>query len=275
MMNLEGLLSPNLIKYYLIVSMGIAVGCSEKRTDGSAAARVGDSKLTEEEVRQAVVSGRDSNKYREEYIRRWVESELLYQEAVNERLVDDKNFGRLVEESKRNIAGAMLLEKELVNWDDDFDESEIENYYRENTDEFRLTSKAYLLNHAEFDRRPQAETFRFILLERGWDEAVRLFLNVDGVKIETGIFKSAVDILSPPIKRFINKINVNEVSVIIDEDSGKYLIIQVLRKFMPDEIPGYDVLKEKIIERLKIARRKIYYKKFIDDLYSKYEVKIY
>ena len=86
MTNFRRLLSPKLIKYYLALVIGLTLSCAEEKTDAKIVARVGSSSLTEEELNAALGSETNANKYREEFIRRWVETELLYREAVNENI---------------------------------------------------------------------------------------------------------------------------------------------------------------------------------------------
>ncbi len=275
MKNSERLLSPKLIKYYLIFAIGLSVACTEEKIDNRVVAKVGSSSLSEEELAVALGSERNKNKYRDEFIRRWVETELLYQEALNENITSEDEYKVILEDSRKTIAAALLMNKLVENVELEIDDSDAEEYFQSHSEEFALASKAYVLNKAVFKDKSVAENFRYLMLEKGWDFAAKTFGNHEDIEITTNEFVTSRDISSPSIKRYLENISEKEISVIFQIEGEKFVVLQLLKRYSMGEIPEFSIVKEDVIDRLKMIKRKDIYKEFIDNLYSKYEVKIY
>lgn len=119
-------------------------GChgSSERDDGTWVVSVGESYLTEEELRSALpvgLHGEDSVAFAENYVQDWVEDILLYRQA-QENLPDDEEIDRRVEAYRRALTihsyQEQLVDQEVGRKVTD---AEVEAYYREHTEEFTAT----------------------------------------------------------------------------------------------------------------------------------------
>lgn len=274
MMNLKKHISSNFLQVCFVLSIGLTA-CTEEKIDLRTVARVGSSMLTEAEVQAALQSKSGNQKYREEYIRRWVESELLYQEAVKEKIIQDPEFEKILIESRKSLAGGMLLSGVLKEEEPEIEESELEEYFEKKKDEFKITSKAYVLNWVCFNNKESVEDFRHRLLSSDWNEVLRNYPNDYIVESASGKFTYYYDINLPSVKRLLESIRLGDISVIIPEQPDKYWIFQIIRKYNLNDIPLFEDVKAEVEQRLRIIKEKQLYKNFIDELYSKYEVKIY
>ena len=116
-------------------------------------ARVGSAELTDFDLRAA---GADSlsavRGYASEYVSEWVISELLYQEATRRGLSDSDELRRQLEETRKSLAIAALLDKELsVSHNDTaWSLDSAQAFYRAHPDEFTLQEDVALISLAVF-----------------------------------------------------------------------------------------------------------------------------
>ena len=90
------------ISRILVFTLLIAFFAScEKKEEEKYIVKVGTSYLTEEEMNDLVLYGSDSSKFKEEFIRKWIEDELLYMAANEKGIIQTKEFNSLIEKSER------------------------------------------------------------------------------------------------------------------------------------------------------------------------------
>src|SRR5512139_949263 len=148
-----------IIKGLLLVSLFL-FSCSKPEKPDSYIARVNDSYLLESELDEMVDSQFVSEKFRSAFIKNWVRQEILLQEAAKQGITDSKEFKRSIENSRRQLAASLLLEKFSASSLQDVKQAELENYYDENKSSFRLPFNSYYLNRITFSDRESAVMFR-------------------------------------------------------------------------------------------------------------------
>lgn len=101
---------------YMVAIAGLVTGCAKEPTVSSGVvARVGDAVLYQDDLAAWEASMREgpvSEEARAAFVRRWVEDELLYQEALSRDLLSDPWVTDRVAELTRRMAVARLLELE-------------------------------------------------------------------------------------------------------------------------------------------------------------------
>ncbi len=132
------------LTYILIVTM-LSFSCQELptlRSGGSVVASVGSSTLTKEQITNDVphyLDGDDSTAFVERYVERWIERQVKVQEA-------ERIFSSSVQEVEAMVASyrQTLLTRKLDQYyinssaEERVSSEDIANYYRENSDNFRL-----------------------------------------------------------------------------------------------------------------------------------------
>ncbi|MGA1196247.1 MAG: peptidylprolyl isomerase [Candidatus Latescibacterota bacterium] len=146
----EGVLTGFKTIQKMIVFMGVCgwVACGEQQ-QGTTVAQVGEVRLTKEEMLLRIPSpfmGRISVEEKRQLVEKWVEEELLYQEAIKQKLPEEPDMAALIEQAKRRLLVAEVLERAYAK-DADVLEGEILNYYEANRQSFEREQPEIRVRH--------------------------------------------------------------------------------------------------------------------------------
>lgn len=275
MINLKMLLSKTSLIEGIIFPLFILSACSEPQKPDSYIARVNDSYLTEAEFTSLIDSQFVSEKSRAAVIRNWVRREILFQEAVKQGLTETKEFTSTVENTKRQLAAALVLEKFANTSQPLFTTEELKNYYKENQTSFRLPYNAYYLNRINFSNRETAVMFRTELIQNDWAEASNKFSkDLSLVNISSEILIPEQDVYPVSLLRILEGIYPLEISIVIPDDRGYYTVVQLLDKYAAQSIPPFEAVKTEVESRYKSALTELALENYINDLYSLSEIEI-
>ena len=144
-------------KYIFILTLILLVfSCKKEEVIESAVARVGDKYLFEEDIAKRFpenLSKEDSLLYRNNIIKNWATEELLLQKAKLN--IEDKNneIRQLVKTYEKELFidkyKEAVLQQEL---DTVIDERDIDNYYEQNKDIYKLNEKLIQLKYIHFNK---------------------------------------------------------------------------------------------------------------------------
>lgn len=272
MISFKKLLSRQAISFLAAV---LIWGCAEKQPEVKYAAKVGDEVLTEDEVDKALSSRRFSQNYRNEFIRNWIETELLYLEAKKQGVLDSEKFRDILAENSKQLASAFLLSDFYYSEEPKISSEELEKFYNDFRPDFALTDDASVVNIIKFNNYDKAVFFRNRLIDSDWKTASELLFNDSSVVLsETGLFSFDRNFSPPEVVKIIKGIIPGEASIIFEEEPGRFLIVQLTQKFQKGEIPAFEFVKDLAEERYLQMKRKSIYGNLIKDLYSKYDVEI-
>lgn len=275
MMNLKMLLSrKKIIKGLLFVSLFL-FSCSKPEKPDSYVAKVNDSYLLESELYEAADSQFVSEKFRTAFIKNWVRQEILFQEAAKQGIIETKEFKRTIENSKRQLAASMLLEKFSSSTLQNVSRAELENYYNRNQSSFRLPFNSFFLNRITFSDRESAVMFRTEVISSNWQAAVKKFDQVSTlVSIVNETLIPEQDIHPAKLIRVLEGLYPLEISIVIPDDKGYYTVVQLLEKYSAQSVPPYQVVTNEVERRYKSALTELALENYIDDLYSQNDIEI-
>jgi len=267
-MNLQKLLN-NRIKYYslLLIALVGLISCSQENKSKKYVAKINNEFLTEEQLKAALSDQFNNGKDREEFIHSWIETEILFQEAQKKGILEDKQFSSLLDRSKKELAVALLLKKLSNENSIDLTDDEINKYFDDHKEEFKLDDDAYLINKIEIGNFDKAVEFRNKLLESDWSKAENIVKN-DKVVLsnETMRFYYRYQIQPVALLRSIDNLEENEVSVIIETEPSKFSIVQLMTKYNSKSIPPIEFVKDEVTARLSALKGKSFLKDYIDKL---------
>ena len=259
----------------IIFPLFILSACSQPEKPDSYIARVNDSYLTEAEFTGLIDSQFVSKKSRAAVIRNWVRHEILFQEAVKQGLTETKEFTSTVENTKRQLAAALVLEKFANTSQPIFTTEELKNYYKENQTSFRLPYNAYYLNRVNFSNRETAVMFRTELIQNEWAEASNKFSkDLSLVNISSEILIPEQDVYPVSLLRILEGLYPLEISIVVPDDRGYYTVVQLLDKYPAQSIPPFEAVKTEVENRYKSALTELAIENYINDLYSLSEIEI-
>lgn len=258
-----------------LISFAFLISCDEKKKPDEYEAIVGSEILTKSDVDNALSSYKYSKLYREEYISRWVETELLYQEALSEDIVSDSIFNSIISSSRKELASALLVEKYLNENIPEATNSELENYFEENSEEFLLIDDAFLLNTVAFSNEEKAIRFRSIVVDSDWKKALSVFRgDASLIEYQNEVFKYKHDITPTELLRALNRLSNGEVSIVIETEPNIYRVVKLTKRLVKGVIPEFAYVKKLVTQRYYISKRNELVGKYLQELFTKYDASI-
>lgn len=259
----------------------LLAGCGGKTGSQQPVARLDGQTLTLDQVIARLDSTRGMTQAQiAEYGRRWVNDEMLYQEAVRRGLDDDETIRTQLENTRRQLAINALLQREVFTPQSlDATPEEIAQYYAAHLKEFTLATDVALLSHVLFRGRDAANTFRAKVL-RGtpWSEAVRQMLAdpqqaafVAG-RIDSAYF-TASTLFPMELWRVAAAATKPEPSFPVHTTEGFY-ILRLWKMTRQGQAADREYVEREIRLRLAVDRRRNAYNTLVENLRSKHTVEI-
>ena len=272
MMNLKKLSKNSLLVPFLISL--IFLSCSKEEKNEKNIAKVNDAVLTEDMLNSMMNDSKNKAKLKDEIINQWIEDEVLFQEAEKEGITNEKEFQKILERSKKNLAISFLIKKYLDKNEIQIKDEELKKYYDENKNEFILNDEFYYLRIAKFENYESAIEFRKKLIETNWNIANNY------IKTKTDKYQTKEDLIYKkdlqPIQvvRIVNTMEINEISSIIDISNNEFIIINLMNKYSENTIPPFEAVKNLVKEKLTILKQKELIHNYLTELLSEHNLEI-
>jgi len=259
----------------IIFPLLILTACSESKKPDSYIAKVNDSYLTESGYSELIDSQFVTDANKSAVIKNWVRQEILYQEALKEGLTETKVFKETLENTKKQLASALILEKIAATAQPQFTNDELENFFEENESSFKLPFNAYYLNLVNFSEIDAAVNFRSDLIMTGWEEAVKKSEHDSSlVNFENAVLVSEQDIQPVRLLRILEGLYPLEISIVIPDERGYYSVVQLIDKYSTGSIPDFYAVKSEVERRYKAALTELAIENYINELYSLSDIEI-
>jgi len=257
------------------VILFILAACTESKKPDKYVAKVNDSYLTESNLSVLIDSQFVLEKSRSVIIKNWIKQEILYQEAVKKGLTETEEFKATIDNSKKQLAAALLLEKFASSTQQRFTDEELQNFFEENESSFKLPYNTYFINRIDFSNRDAAVAFRTSLILNGWAGAIsEIGLDTSLVNAEDSALVSEQDIQPVRLLRILEGLYPLEISIVIPDERGYYSVVQLLDKYTSGSLPAFYAVKNEVYRRYKSALTGLAIENYINDLYSKSEVEL-
>ena len=264
------------IQIVLFLTIFTLVSC-EKETESNkkVIVQVGNQELSVEDLKDVIPQKQDELVTQEQvqnYIQRWIDNELIYQEALRQGMNESAELERVLRRAEKEYLINELLDS-LMTKSINIPEQEIINYYEMNKDNFIRGKTEIKVLHILVSESGEANELRRRIL-RGEDfEEVAREASIDYKRknrIDLGYFSS--DDVVPEIASSLFRWRVGSVTRPIKSEFG-YHIFKILDKKEPNTLKDYEEVKDEIVERLLAKRKEEIYKDYITNLKSKVEIK--
>ena len=266
--------SNNKIVYLFVAALFLTVGCSKEQKTDKYIAKVDDAYLSKSMVDSSLSDEANSAKGKDEFINDWIETEILYQEAVKDGLTKEKEFTSLLERSKKELAATLFLKKNIGESNLEPTDDEIQKYFDEKKDDFRLTDDLFKMNMAIFSEYERAIQFRSKLLETNWLTAENIFRTDKSIQLKENIVCYRSELQPVVLSRVVSSLLPNETSIVLETEPGKYAVIYLLEKDLKDSLPPLEVVKTEAKNRLTILKKKEFVRNYINKLISDHNLEI-
>ncbi|MFH1791430.1 MAG: peptidyl-prolyl cis-trans isomerase [Candidatus Omnitrophota bacterium] len=258
---------------YAVILIGAVAGCAKKEP---AVAVVNNERITEADFDNRVsklperyqdMIRADMKKFLDEVIA----DTLLYQEGVREGLDKKPEVQAVIEEARRKIIIAKLLD-EKIDSAIKVDEDEAKNYYAINLDEFR-TPEILRASHIMVRDPTEAAAIAGILAGGADFEELARTKSIDASGLKGGDIGNFVrGQVDPDFEKACFTMNEGEISGVVKTRFGYHVIKLTERK--PPAVEKFDEVKNRISQNLLVQKKKRAFNELVEGLKNKARIVI-
>ena len=253
--------------------------CSNAQQEGKVIAEVNGSKLTYEFLLDQFPLEYHSSINKEQLQRAidaWIETELLYQEALKHKIDKDQSVTNMIEQKRKDIIAARYVEISIPD-NLDISDAVVDSVYQNNEDLFVTQEDMFKLRHivlstksgadAVFNRLKKGDSFVSLVADYSEDEQTR---KQEG---KLGLLTSSA--LESEMVTALKAINIGQFTTPIKSQSGYYHIFLLEdRKTAGTKLPLEDIRGE-ITESIMADRQQFNYRELVKRLTDSADIKRY
>ena len=247
-------------------------GCTHREDKSPVVARVGGSVLTVEDVDEQIppdYTGVVTPEQKEEFVRRWIDTELLYREALRRGIHRDAKVKRIIEGMRKELLAAELVERELKD-KVKVTQEEVEEYYRTHREEFTRDQPEVRARYLLMENRRKAwRVWKKLVTGEDFEKLLREEAIEGG---DLGYF--GMDDVPQEVARAAFSLGKGQISKPVKGELG-YYIIQVLDRQETGTVRPLEMVREEIVDRLMATKRRDYLEGMIKRLREKEEVEVH
>lgn len=217
-----------------------------------------------------------NNKFKEEFVRNWIEKEILAQISVEKKLLRHDNFDAIIESSKKELSASIAIQDYLNLNPINFTEGELKDYFKRNLEDFTFSDDTYILNLVSFGNEESAILFRDDAITNGWKNSIKNVDTYDAVieNVQNKTFKLS-EIQSKPIIRVLKKLYNNEISLVIETELNNFVVVQQIEKISKNDQPQFKYVKKNVQKSFIMLKQRELIRNYLDSLLTKKNIKIY
>jgi len=255
----------------------VGAGCGGEKT-GQEVARVGDQALTVEEMASLTSRGEKgllSDDEKREFVLQWVDTEVLYRQAIREKLDQDSRVIHAIQQMEKELLAAELMERR-VGREMAIDNTEIEQFYLDHQDSYVLAERRVRARHILLESADKARLIRDQLDQGRSFETLVKEASIDTATIprggDLGFFFA--DEMVPEFSRVAFGLIVNEVSQPVRTERG-YHIIQVTGIQPEGAVLPLEEVKDDIANTIFALKQRRLFDATIKELKNNEKIEIY
>jgi peptidyl-prolyl cis-trans isomerase C len=241
---------------------GKKTALSERRSGDIA--RVGEVFLTREHLENLLPENEHlplTDEEKKQFINRWINTELLYQEAIRRGLGDDPRVRLRLEEFEREYLADHLVYLELRERTR-VTEQDIEDFFDEHRDEYLYE---YRVSHILVNTLEEAEDVKELLEKKSFSWVANHH-SIDPVAKRGGdLGYLTKGNMIPEFENVIFRMKPGDVSGIVRSDFGYHIIKLVGMRESLVKV-SLDDVRQNIMNKLVIEKREQAYREFLDSL---------
>lgn len=232
-------------------------------------ARVGEAVLTLDDLAAEIPEGlreRITKEDLQSYISRWINSQILFQEAKRRGLDREINVARELERVERELVVNALLEQEIYANKGRAPEGELQKYYDDNRESFRRNEIEARVYHINMNSKSAADSLYRIL--RSGENFAKVAQELaaqseDADSWDLTLTTSEV----PEAMHSVFRLRAGAVSQPIELDDG-FHIFQVVETYPSGTLRALETVREEISNRLELLGRDERYRSLLANLRS-------
>jgi peptidyl-prolyl cis-trans isomerase C len=241
--------------------------CGKSR-DAKVVAHVGKVQLTMDALTTAMPSIQDhqlSKLQVENYVQRWIESELVYQKAIKEKIDALPEVKEQLRRQEKDFIVSVYVQQKVDN-EIQITDQDLLSYYEHNSEEFRCDQDLYRVEMILTESLVQAREARTRVTDGEEFSLVAKSVSLDPARFLGGPAEFLpVQKFSPQLAAAIPRLKPGELSQPIKSEVGYHVLrIQEVR-LKGTTLPFADV-KEMIMPRVRAQKREEGYRRLVNSL---------
>jgi parvulin-like peptidyl-prolyl isomerase len=272
---------------FIACFLSLWIGCSStsdsSQKEGDVAAQVGGQYLYKSEVHKALSSlpkGLDSLEASKQFINQWVTTALMANEAENQNLQNDEEVKKRIEDSRRSVLMAALLDKINKNNPKEPTPTEIATYFTEHKDQLVLREPYVCVRYLQTQSQEKANAAYQALqialqnpdtVANEWARIVKQYADDSRTSLELSdnyIPESRLTDAAEPVWQTLQGMSNGQVSNVLNV-SNKYHVLQLVERLPEGSTPKISWIQNDIREILRMNTQKQAYLVYTQDLKSK------
>ncbi len=248
------------LSFHLFVFLFVA--CQRQQNPQDVVVRVGSEALTLADIANEIplqLRGRITKSELQEYVMRWTDSQILFQEAQRRKLDQSESVRRELHRLERELVVNILLEQEL-NKPFPLSEDEIERYYNDNRQNFVRGAKEVHVWYLKVATKVRADSL-FAALREGVDfsQVARQYAAGDSAGWELHLTEEET---APAIASAVFTMMPGAVSRPIQLEDG-FHIFKMIEKYDTGSLRPLASVRDKIVARIQSEKRQERYKQLL------------
>lgn len=247
--------------------------CGKRSADDPVIARVGDAVLRSQEMRRKMAWEGMRPEQISEYVDRWVNRELLVQEARRQNLDQDENLRWELDLVEKEFLVQKLLEQTFAR-SVQITDGEIEAYYEKNKEMYLVTEDEVRASHVLTETREEANlahqeiTAGMEIADVARERSVGSFRDRGG---DLGFFRRGDTIAE--IERVAFALREGSVSRVFQSSHG-FHIIKVVKKRRQGSYKALQNVRDEILQHLRVTKERSVYRALISQLQNNTKVEV-
>ncbi|HEX9912959.1 MAG TPA: peptidylprolyl isomerase [candidate division Zixibacteria bacterium] len=264
----------------LFFSLILSFSCKSSKLEhkGKALVEVNGQKLTEEAINaELFLAFEDSipRRAKLDYLNRWIENELLYQEAKKRGLDKSPQVKIRIEQAVKDVLVLSLLKDQSIK-QIQVSEEEAKKFYEQNRDFFKRDQDEIRASHILFSTQAQAEN-AFDRIKKGEDfKLLAQELSLDSQTRNSGgdIGYFNLSSMPPVIANVVSELQIGKVSAPFKTEMG-FHILKVTDRKPKGSLREFAEIKDKLIAQMSEQKKSEAVTKLLEELKSKAKIEKY
>lgn len=231
----------------------VFLACGGSQEQNAVVARVGDATLTQADLESQLSTDVNPDlapNQRLGFVEKWVQKELLYQEALTRKLDQNPQVRQLLDQARRDVLVGTLLTSEFEGQEVHVSEAAIQEYYGQHRDEFVRNQPQIHARHILLGSQRDANAALQALNQgRSFEEAARLHSLDQETQLQGGDLGYFSAQTNPVMWELCQSLPIQLVSRPTQSPQG-YHVIQVLDRQEVGSLQELEQARSQIMESL-------------------------
>lgn len=229
----------------------VLMGCGQK-SDSPVVARVGKSVLTLDDLNSSIppqYRGQISREQHIAYVKQWIDSELLYQEALRRRIHKDKTIRKRLERMKRDLLCAEVVSRgSRLSRSAEIPGGAVQEYYEKNQEQFRRRSDAVKYVEVVLEDAATAHKVRGMITAKNLHDIAVRFSRFPVAEPESAPFVP-IDQFPSEIAGILGRTRIGRTSAPVETEEG-FSLFRILDRKKKGTISSLEEVREDIVGHL-------------------------